>query len=355
MASTQSLRERMLAVYHKKEPDRIPWAAYGLLIPRGEIERKLRNNGCGLILGGSIYKSEIQKVEISVKEVWEDNKKVKIRTYHTPLGDVFEKFEDDPAYHTSVWIKKFLISSSADYPIVKFIIENTVYYEDYDSFLEIRANLGHDGVILAWTGRSPWAKMLIELAGVERLSLDFYDNRPLVEDLLSSIEKKLDEVYKIAANSPAEVIWAPDNITGDVVEPKLFEKYYLPFYNKQGQLLHQQNKSYVVHMDGRLKSLKELIKKTDIDVVESFTFPEGGGDLPFEEARAAWENKSIIANLPAFLCFKEEKIVKEYIYNLINRASSKKNFMLEISEDLPHKTQGRTLSWVAEVMKEKGE
>lgn len=109
-----------------------------------------------------------------------------------------------------------------------------------------------------------------------------------------------------------------------------------------------------MHMDGKLKSLKELIKKADIDVIESFTFPEGGGDLSFEEARAAWENKSIIANLPAFLCLKEKKIVKEYIHNLINRVSSKKKFMLEISEDLPHRTQGRTLSWVAEVMKEKG-
>lgn len=47
--------------------------------------------------------------------------------------------------------------------------------------------------------------------------------------------------------------------------------------------------------------------------------------------------------------------LKEIADNLINRASSKKNFMLEISEDFPHKTQGRTLSWVAEVIKEKGE
>ena len=136
-----------------------------------------------------------------------------------------------------MWTKNFLISSSADYPILKFIIENTVYHEDYDSFLEIRDNLGDDGVILAWTGRSPWARMLIELAGVERLSLDFYDNRPLVEDLLSSIEKKLDEVYKIAANSPAEVIWAPDNVTGDVVGPKLFQKEEVIFpLRKQGLL-----------------------------------------------------------------------------------------------------------------------
>ncbi len=54
-------------------------------------------------------------------------------------------------------------------------------------------------------------------------------------------------------------------------------------------------------MDGKLKSLKELIKKADIDVIESFTFPEGGGDLSLEEARADWKDKSIIANLPTFL------------------------------------------------------
>ena len=96
-------------------------------------------------------------------------------------------------------------------------------------------------------------------------------------------------------------------------------------------------------MDGKLKSLKELIKKADIDVIESFTFPEGGGDLSLEEARADWKDKSIIASLPAFLYLKEEKMVKRYIYNLINRASSKKNFMLEISEDLPHKTQEKEL------------
>jgi len=41
-----TLRERMLAVYHRKNPDRIPWAAYGMLIPRGKVGFPGQPMGC---------------------------------------------------------------------------------------------------------------------------------------------------------------------------------------------------------------------------------------------------------------------------------------------------------------------
>lgn len=357
-----TLRKKMLTVYQKRNQGKIPWAAYGFLLPRGKVERELRNSGCGLIewypvsswlspaaFDFQIYESEVKDVEISIKTVWEDNEKVLIRTYHTPLGSIYEKIEEDPGYHSN-WIKKFLIKSIHDYEIVKFIIENTVYHENYNSFLEAQENLGDDGVVYALADRSPWQKMLLELAGPERLFIDFHDNRTLVEDLLSSIQRKLDEAYRIVADSPAEVIWVPDNITGDLTEPKIFEKYCLSFYNKQGELLHRKNKTLVVHMDGKLNCLKDLIKKADIDVIESFTLPEGGGDLSIEEASTIWKDKSIIANLPAFLCFKEEKVVREYIQKLLVKVSPRKNFILEISEDLPRPFWRNTLPVVADVM-----
>jgi len=293
-----TLREKILAVLQKKGQDKIPWAAYDLYLPRGKVERELRNSGCGLIEyypvsslltpamaseGMWVYESEVKDVEMSIKTVWEDNERVLIRTYHSPLGSIFEKVKEDPGYH-SMWVKKFSINSPPDYEIAKFIIENTIYRENYDSFLQAQENLGDDGVVMALMDRSPWQKMLFELVGAERLYIDFHDNRTLVEDLLSSIERKSDEAYRIAADSPAEVIWIPDNITGDLTEPKIFEKYCLPFYNKQGKLLHRKNKTIGVHMDGKLKCLKDLIKKADIDVIESFTLPEAGGDLSIEEA-----------------------------------------------------------------------
>lgn len=106
----------------------------------------------------------------------------------------------------------------------------------------------------------------------------------------------------------------------------------------------------VIHFDGKLKSLKDLIKKTELDVVESFTLLEMGGNLRIEEASNAWEDKSIIANIPAFLCYEEEKVVREYIQNLLEKVSPRKNFMLELSENFPQPYLKTTLPIVADVM-----
>lgn len=355
-----TIREEMLVVYYGGEPDQIPFAAYDFLIPRGQIERELRNDGMGLVKWCpvstsvapaflNICLSKVQDVKISIEEAWESGEKIIIRTFYTPMGSVFEKYREDPMY-SSKWIKKYLIESASDYPIVKFIVENSIIYQNYNSFLQVQDNLGDDGVVLALMDRSPLQKMMYEITGPERLFLDLYDNSDLVEDLLTCIEKKSNEMYKIAANSPAQVIWSPDNITEDMNSPSIFRKYCLPFYNKQGQLLHQQNKAYVVHMDGKLKCLKNSIKKADIDVVESFSLPEAGGNLPIKEASIAWKDKSIISNIPAFLCLKEEKTIREYIGQLLAWVYPRKNFMLQVSEDLPPQDWKRILPVVIDVM-----
>ena len=361
-----TIKESMLAVYRKENKGKIPFAAYEFLFPRGKVERQLRHGGCGVISWCPVssllspapvlatgdfwvYESEVKDVEMSIKAIQEDNQRVFVRTYKTPLGSVFDKIREDPSYH-SPWVKKFLINDPGDYEIVKFIVENTVYHENYDAFVQAQETMGDDGVILGLVDRSPWQQLLIELAGTERLSMDLYDNRSLVEDLLSSIEKKLDEAYRMAANSPAEVIWAPENITGDITSPKIFQKYVLPFWNKQAKTLHRNNKIFAVHLDGKLRCLSDLIRKSNIDVVESFTLPEGGGDVPIEKASIAWVNKSLVANLPASLCFKEEEVIREYVRKLLSDVSPRKDFMLEISENLPHPHWQKCLPVVGDVM-----
>jgi hypothetical protein len=293
--------------------------------------------------------SEIKNVELSVRTMWEDNERIFLRQYDTPVGSVFEKLREDPAYH-SLWTTEFLIKTPRDYEVVKYMIENAVFREQYDGFLEVQENMGDDGVVMAIGDRTPWQKMLIELTGTERLYLDLHDHPSLVEDLVACIEEREDEAYRIIADSPAELIWMPDNLTGDLTPPRIFEKYHLPFYNKQARRLHEKKKVVIVHMDGRLRSLKDLIARTEVDVIESFTLPEAGGDLPLEEASTAWKGKSIMANLPASLCFEEERQVREYMCDLLDRVSPRKNFMLLISENLPYPFWKVTLRVVADVM-----
>jgi len=341
-------RERIMQVLRRQLPDRVPLGAYSFLLPRGTAERKVREKGCGIVHFERVYATEMQNVEISTKEKWENNEKTTIRIYRTPLGDLYEKTKLDPGYR-SQWTKEFMIKKPSDYRIAKYIIENTVYHQNYEFFVEVEKNIGEDGILIANMDRTPLQRTLIELTGTERLCIDLYERADIMEEFFDSLRKKQDEMYQIAADSPAQIIHNWDNLTEDITEPRLFQKYCLPLYNKYGHLLHERGKIYVVHMDGKLYHLKNLIKKAEIDVIESFTLPGAGGNLSLQEAKDVWKNKTIIANLPAFLCYKDEEFIKRFIRDLLIQVP-KERFMLDVSEDLPQKFWRRTLPIVADAM-----
>lgn len=341
-------RERIMRVLRRKCPDRVPFAAYSFLLPRGTAEHEIRNKGGGIIHFEKVYTIEMQNVEVCIKEKWENNEKATIRIYRTPLGDLYEKIKLDPGYH-SHWIKEFMIKKLSDYQIAKYIVENTVYHKNYDFFVEVEENIGEDGVLIANMDRTPLQRTLIEFTGTERLCIDLYERADAVEEFFDSLQKKQDEIYQMAADSPAKVIHNWDNLTEDITEPRLFQKYCLPLYNKYGRMLHERGKIYAVHMDGKLCHLKNLIKEAQIDVIESFTLPCAGGNLSIQEAKDIWKNKTIVANLPAFLCYKEEEFTKKFIRDLLIQVP-KERFMLDVSEDLPQKFWKRTLLIVADAM-----
>lgn len=357
-------RQRIISFYQRKKVDRIPWGAYCLppssfdlddsFLPRGETERKLREKGCALISLMPICKAKVTKVEVLKKTIWQNGEEAFLRIYRTPLGEVHEKIKIEPGYK-SPWIKEYLIKELKDYKIAKFVVENTVFEENYEDFLESEENVGEDGLTIAYLNpleRSPLQMLLTKFAGVERTLLDLYDHPDLIEDFMDCLEKKEGEILEIARTSPAKAVLFDENITSDITSPKLFSKYCLPFYKKYIPLLHKEGKICLTHLDGKLNSLKNLIKNTDFDVIDSFTLPEAGGDLALEEARKSWSDKAITINFPAFLCLKEEKEVEKYLKNLLQNEATKNDFMIEISEDLPHKFWKKPLLVLAKVLEE---
>ena len=79
-----NFRERIEAVLHGGEPDRVPYVPYDNLVPRGDFERELRNRGMGLcLLRGGIW-SETPGVDVEYKT----EGVLSYTIYHTPKGDV---------------------------------------------------------------------------------------------------------------------------------------------------------------------------------------------------------------------------------------------------------------------------
>jgi len=275
------------------------------------------------------------------------------RDYHTPVGSVSERLRTDFSAlnegYQSQWVVEYMVKSVHDYDVVRFMIGDAVYEPDYTGFLQTQERMGQDGVLMASMGRCPLQRLSIEFAGVERLAYDLHDYPGVVEGLLGVMEERQREVYHLAADSPAELIWSPDNISSSRTSARWFERYILPFYNRQAPLLHERGKLYVAHMDGPLRGLKDLIARCDLDVIEAFTLPPMG-DLPIEEAQATWPGKTIWCNFPESLFFEGHAAVLDQTLDLLRMTYEGGHFLLGLTEDMPESCWREGLLAMAEAV-----
>ena len=339
-----------MAVYHGEQPDRIPWLIYEGLFPRGFMDRQLRNKGLGLKVSASVLTEEMPHVRVETRTLGN----IIYRTFHTPVGDLSTNEKTGLTKGAGAsWLIEHPIKSVSDFNIAEFLIEDTVYVIDHDPFLNAERNLGDDGIVFIWAGRSPLQKMQIELMGYRTFAIALYQHPKEFESLLRVLEKKADERYKLIAESPAEIINGTDNINSEIVSPRLFERYIVPFYEKQSRLLHKNDKILEDHMDGKLRDLKNAIAKMDLDAIEAFT-PPPMGNLPLAEARSAWKGKIISLNFPESVFLEGAVAVKRQILKLLNESAPGDNFIVSVTEDIPPEYHWIGLSTVTDTMQRHG-
>jgi len=340
-------REKMLAVYYNQKPDSIPISIYSRYLLRGSIEREVRNLGLGIIDYYPVvtllappwhlnpgFISEVKGVDIQVKYLWDSGKMFERRIYDTPVGKVYQdisKYIGAGSEH----ISKYYINSIEDYKVMQYIVEHTIISRNESEIISRINELGEDGVVLGRMDRCPYQKILIELAGPERFLIDLFTNQKPVLELMDAMEQKINKAFEMVAESKIELIWQPDNITSDLTPPDNFKKYCVPFYNKNLSLMKKAGKIYIIHMDGKINALIDLINGIDFDVIESLSLPQIGGDLNLAEAIKALPEKVIIPNFPSNLCYQSEDHIINFIKDLSEEVGDKTPFMLQVSEDLP--------------------
>lgn len=339
-----NVKERIMAVLRHEEPDVVPVTVVSFFMPRGRVERELRNMGLGLVeLAVPLYGIKTPNVTVQTSEPVaplsiEDRlihlakqKRTIHRTYSTPVGSVSEKYK--LGYAVTEWPLEWPIKHLQDYETVKSIIDDMEYFPNYDHFLKVDEIMGDDGIIAPLTPLSPLQLMLYELMGCKRFALDYSMHKQEFEQLYRLLFKKQLQMYRIVAESPADIICVGDNIDGLVTNPVLFEKYCMPFYHEVAAILHKKSKIFMSHFDGKLSSLRDLIAKTDIDLIDGFT-PPPIGDLPIEEARIAWRHKAISVNpITVYLESGLEGVEKDTI-RMLKSAAPGNDFLVGIADDI---------------------
>ncbi len=343
-------RERAISVYRGEEPDRIPWLIYDGLCPRGSMDRQLRNKGLGLKVSAPVFREEMPHVRVEAKTLGD----IVYKAYHTPLGDLTAKerigLRDGAG---SSWTVEHPVKQVSDFEIAEFMAEDTVYLPDYEPFLRAEQNLGHDGIVFVWAGKSPLQEMQIRLMGYRAFAITLYRYPKEFRRLLRVLEKKAKERYQIIAESPAEIVNGTNNINSEIVSPGLFERYVVPFSDKVAQLLHKKDKILEDHMDGRLNRLKDLISKMDLDAIEAFT-PPPMGDLTLAEARSAWKGKIIGLNFPESVFLEGTDAVRKHTLGFLREAAPGDNFLIMITEDIPLECRWTGLTAVTDILQKHG-
>ena len=353
--------ERIMTASRKKRADKLPFFHYWRHSQVGWAERECRNRGMGM---GWVRPPYIQKihggVEMTEKQVVTSGANVLRRTYTTPVGTIWldeKRGRGTEQWHAlrswidiSPWQTQRLVKTPEDYKVLKYLVENTEYIPDYFPIEQAMDWLGDDGVVIDALPHSPMQMLMIDWIGSEggRFYIHHAKYPDLVEELYEAISKNRQAMYEIAAKSPAPVSMCGDNIDGVLVNPRLFEKYFMPEYEKEAKVLHEHGKLMYVHMDGRINNIKHLVAKTPIDIIEAL-HPPPMGDLPLSEALSLFKDKVIWAGYPGSVYTLGPEAVKKHALSLLRDVVPGERLVFQVStENLVSNENMRMLTSVLE-------
>ena len=206
-----------------------------------------------------------------------------------------------------------------DFRIYEFIIEHSEFVPRFEDFYQHADDLNGSGFLVPTVNRVPFQSVLIDVMGEIACFYALYDSPELLERMLAVIDQQIVELLENLSGFDYPYIEFVDNLDGFMTNPRLFQKFVSPSYQKYAEILHDQGKKLGSHLDGNLKPLVSLLADSGLDVCESFT-PTPMTDCTLDEAMTIWESRPLIwGGIPSY--YLEERIMEDefqrFIYDLL--------------------------------------
>ncbi len=287
-------RERVIATFERKPVDQRPWFAdlswwqraeehSGRVSEKYSGEEGLAGLHQDLNCGFYLQPVDFFQLEFETPVELKRENNLWIRTIKTPVGSLQEIQEYLP--DAATWApREHWVKEAADLRPFRYWLEGIHPVADY-SGLERRIRLcGPNGIAIMTLPRTPLSRMLVEVSGIEFLAFALADDPGQVEKTFKTFEKIDDPFYKIAEEAPALFAMFPDNLSSDILSPRWFEKYSLPYYQQRTEQLRRAGKWTFTHLDGVMRGLLPLLGRSGVSCVEALT-PAPYGDLQPEQIR----------------------------------------------------------------------
>lgn len=272
--------------------------------------------------------------EVKVREHFEDEQGTRI--FETPYGDLTErlKFTLDQEWRTV----EFLAKSPADLKALRWLIAHGQYSFSLERFKVGSDFVGERGVPQFWVPKSPYQALAQVWMKLQDLVYALADEPEEVEATMKLIDESYDPLYEqICASGAVQILNLGENLHEALFSHRSFERYFLPFYQKRCDQLHQAGIYSHIHIDGYFHSLLSYLKDLPFDALEALT-PQPQGDVSLEEIKEHIGDKILLDGIPAVLFMDNfsreqlmettEKVVKLFYPRLV----------LGVSDEVPEGT-----------------
>ena len=349
-ATLDEVADLIGGAYHKIVPEFLNVRA-----PEDNIDRAL-----GVYrLRGMAYRPELTGVE---REVRKEGDVTEV-TYHTPVGSVSCKTlyseEMRRAGASITWITEHLIKEPKDYKVVGYIFKNIKVFPDYENYLEFQRQVGEKGFAAAFANlsASPMHHIMKEFLDSTKFYLEMYDHPKELRQLSEDMEPYFDQVFRVLAESPAEVIFSGANYDEMITYPPFFRNHMMPHLRKLADLLHPRGKLLLCHCDGENQRLLELISESGMDIAEAIC-PQPMTKVTITEVKRAFKGKvTIFGGIPSVALLEEsmsDEGFEDFMKNLFCEIAPGDRFILGISDTTPPNAKFDRLLRITELVQQWG-
>jgi len=349
-ASLDEIADTIGGGYHKIVPEFLKARS-----PEDNIDR-----GIGVYrLWGMAYRPELVGVNREVRREGDAT----LVTYHTPIGSVSCKYiyteEMKRAGASITWITEHVIKEPKDYKTVGYIFKNIKIHPDYNNYLEYQKKVGDKGFAAAFANlsASPMHHIMKEFLDATAFYLEMYDHPREMQGLCEDMEPYFDQIFKVLANSPAEVIFSGANYDEMITYPPFFRDHIIPHLQKLANMLHPKEKLLLCHCDGENKGLLDLIPESGMDIAEAFC-PQPMTKVTISEVKKAFKGKvTIFGGVPSVALLEESMSNEEFekfMKSLFMEIAPGDRFILGISDTTPPDAKFERLVRITETVQEWG-
>jgi hypothetical protein len=270
--------------------------------------------------------------------------------FSTPRGKLVEETRESKG---TEYIAKHLLESEEDFRLFMDVLDAARVVPDYTPYTEFDDYIGEDGIATVTGPVTPIQDLLQFKAGVERTVFTLLDSPALTAELFGKMHELNKTIYRVLAESPAEVIITYEDTSTTIMGPDWYEQYCRRELDDYSDILHAAGKLHIVHMCGKLRGLTGLVAAGKMDGIDSVCPPETGDLEPGDAVRQI--KKLIIGGLdPAYLAAANADNCKKYALEKLRQIPAGSPFILCTGDSTAAGTPVENLKTIAAAVKEFG-